>query len=94
MIEATQHPFRITTNLTLVSALFSGLVNSAQRVSGCTQQKAATVVDDALAKDAAVVEDAAPASDSLADFPVTMTVVLMLSLVPDQTVTGFYSPLS
>jgi len=47
------------------------------------------VVDDALAKDAAVVEDAALTSHSLADFPVPIEVVLMLSLAPDQTVTGF-----
>ena len=60
-----------------------------------TQQKVTTVVDDSLGEDAAPVEDdalaegAALASDSLADSPVTIAVVLMLSLVPDQTVTGF-----
>jgi hypothetical protein len=53
------------------------------------------VVDDSLGEDAALAEDdaleedAALTSDSLADFPVPTEVVLMLSLVPDETVTGF-----
>jgi hypothetical protein len=42
--------------------------------------------DDALVEDDAVVEDADLASDSLADFPAPIEVVLMKFLVPDITV--------
>jgi hypothetical protein len=45
--------------------------------------------DDALAEDAAVIEDAALTSDPLADFPVPIEVVLMKSLVPDETMQRF-----
>jgi len=50
--------------------------------------------DDAPAKggalvDAALVEDDALTSEPLADFPVMIEAVPMLSLVPHQTVTGF-----
>jgi hypothetical protein len=45
--------------------------------------------DDALGAHDARVEDDALTSDSLADFPVPIEIVLMLSLVPDQTVTEF-----
>ena len=45
--------------------------------------------DDALAEDAAVIEDAALTSDPLADFPVPIEVVLMKSLVPDETMPRF-----
>ena len=51
-------------------------------------------VDDALASDDALVSDAALTNESLADFPVPIEVVPMKSLVPDETVTGFYPPLS
>jgi hypothetical protein len=55
------------TKLTLVSVPLSRLVNSAQGVSGPPSRNLLTVVDDALAKDAAMVEDAALTSHSLAD---------------------------
>ena len=61
--------------------------------SKSNQQKVTTVVDGAFVDDA-LVSDTALTSESLADFPVPIEVVPMKSLVPDETVTGFYPPLS
>ncbi len=84
----------------------SRLVNSAHEFCDPPTRKLITVVDDSLGEHAALaengasveggalVENAAPTNDPIADFPVTIEAVLMPSLVPDQTVTGSYPPLS
>jgi hypothetical protein len=53
-------------------------------------EDAALAEDAALIEDAAVVGDAALTSDSLAGFPVSREVVLMKSLVPDETMPRFW----
>jgi hypothetical protein len=52
-------------------------------------EDAGPVEHDALAEDAALVEDDVLTSDSLGDFPVPIEVVLMKSLVPDETMPRF-----
>jgi hypothetical protein len=58
-IEATKHPSRITTKLTLDSALLSGLVNSAQEsaIHAVQAKDDALGEDDVHVKYDAVVED-------------------------------------